>query len=103
MLAVIEMGGKQYRVSPDQIFYVEKTGNEVGAEFDVPRVLFLENESSVSVGTPILENVKVTAKVIDNVKAPKILGFKYKRRKNYRRKWGHRQSMQKIQITAIKA
>ena len=103
MLAVIEIGGKQYRVEPKTTLYVEKTGNEVGSSFDITKVLLLENEKEVTVGTPVLDNVKITAKVIDDIKAPKILGFKYKKRKNYRKKWGHRQQMQKIEITSIKA
>jgi len=103
MYAVIEMGGKQYRVEPEQILYVEKTGFEKGSEIDIKNVLLLENENKVSFGRPILENVSIKAKILDDVRAPKIVGFKYKSKKNYRRRWGHRQNLQKIQITAITA
>lgn len=103
MYAVIEMGGKQYRVEPEQILYVEKTGFEKGSEIDIKNILLLENENKVSFGRPVLENVSIKAKILDDVRAPKIVGFKYKSKKNYRRKWGHRQNLQKIQITAITA
>ncbi|MDH4199171.1 MAG: 50S ribosomal protein L21 [Spirochaetia bacterium] len=102
MYAVIEMGGKQYRVIPEQILYVEKTGFEKGNEIDIKNVLLFENDNKVSVGKPILANVAIKAMIIDDVKAPKISGFKYKSKKNYRRRWGHRQSLQKIQITSMK-
>lgn len=101
MYAVIEMGGKQYRIEPEQILYVEKTGLEKGSEFDIKNVLLLEKDNKVTVGKPVVDNAKVKAKILDDVKAPKIHGFKYKTKKNYRRRWGHRQSLQKIQITAI--
>jgi large subunit ribosomal protein L21 len=103
MYAVIEMGGKQYRVEPEQILYVEKTGFEKGSEIDIKNILLLEKDDKVSFGKPILENVSIKAKILDDVRAPKIVGFKYKSKKNYRRRWGHRQNLQKIQITAITA
>ncbi|MDH4261734.1 MAG: 50S ribosomal protein L21 [Spirochaetia bacterium] len=103
MYAVIEMGGKQYRVEPEQILYVEKTGFEKGSEIDIKNILLLEKDNKVSFGKPILENVSIKAKILDDVRAPKIVGFKYKSKKNYRRRWGHRQNLQKIQITAITA
>jgi large subunit ribosomal protein L21 len=101
MYAVIEMGGKQYRVEPEQILYVEKTGHEKGNEIDIKQVLLLENDNKVSIGKPVLTNVKIKAKILDDIRAPKIDGFKYKSKKNYRRSWGHRQNLQKIQITSI--
>jgi len=103
MYAVIEMGGKQYRVEPEQILYVEKTGFEKGSDFDIKNVLLVEKDNKVSFGKPILTNVSIKAKILDDVRAPKIVGFKYKSKKNYRRRWGHRQNLQKIQITAITA
>lgn len=103
MFAVIEMGGKQYRVTTDQILYVEKTGTAAGEEISVDKVLLVEKDGGVKVGAPVLSDVTIKAKVLADVRAPKILGFKYKRRKNYRRKWGHRQDMQQIQITSINA
>ena len=103
MYAVIEMGGKQYRVEPEQVLYVEKTGFDKGSEIDIKNILLLEKDNKVSIGKPILNNVTIKAKILDDVRAPKIVGFKYKSKKNYRRKWGHRQNMQQIQITSIKA
>lgn len=103
MFAVIEMGGKQYRVAPNQVLYVEKTGQDAGTDIDISQVLLVEKDKKVTVGSPTVPNAKVQATILEDVKAPKILGFKYKNRKNYRRKWGHRQQMQKIQIKAINA
>ncbi len=103
MFAVIEMGGKQYRVTPDQILYVEKTGQSAGSDIDISSVLLIEKDKKVTIGSPTVPNAKVKATILEDVKAPKILGFKYKNRKNYRRKWGHRQEMQKIQIKSIGA
>ena len=103
MYAVIEMGGKQYRVEPEQILYVEKTGFEKGSEIDIKNILLVEKDNKVTFGKPVVASASIKAKILDDVRAPKIVGFKYKSKKNYRRRWGHRQNLQKIQITAITA
>ena len=103
MLAVIEMGSKQYRVEKDQIVYVELTGEEIGEEITLPKILLINDGSTTQVGRPYLESAKVIAKVLEEVKAPKVHGFTYKKRKNQHKRWGHRQKYHKLQITSISA
>ena len=100
MYAIIATGGKQYRVSEGDVIYIEKIDAEVDStvSFDV---LLMENEGDVKVGTPVVEGVKVEGKVVGQVRGEKIIVFKYKSKKNYRRKQGHRQPYTKVEITKI--
>ena len=100
MYAIIATGGKQYRVSEGDKIYIEKIDAEVGStvSFDV---LLVENNGDVKVGTPVVEGVKVEGKVVGQVRGDKIIVFKYKSKKNYRRKQGHRQPYTKVEITKI--
>ena len=100
MYAVIVTGGKQYRVSQGDVIYVEKLDQEVDSKvsFDV---LMLGSEDSVEIGTPTLAGAKVEGKVVAQVKGEKIIIFKYKSKKNYHRKAGHRQQYTKVEITSI--
>ena len=100
MYAVIVTGGKQYRVSQGDIIYVEKLNNEIDStvSFDV---LMLGDENGVQIGTPVLEGAKAEGKVLAQVKGEKIIIYKYKSKKNYHRKAGHRQQYTKVEITAI--
>ncbi|MBR3794824.1 MAG: 50S ribosomal protein L21 [Clostridia bacterium] len=100
MYAIIATGGKQYRVSEGDVLYIEKIDAEVDStvSFDV---LLLGNEGDVKVGTPVVEGVKVEGKVVGQVRGDKIIVFKYKSKKNYRRKQGHRQPYTKVEITKI--
>ena len=100
MYAIIATGGKQYRVSEGDKIYIEKIDAEVGStvSFDV---LLVENNGEVKVGTPVVEGVKVEGKVVGQVRGEKIIVFKYKSKKNYRRKQGHRQPYTKVEITKI--
>ncbi|MCS6985159.1 MAG: 50S ribosomal protein L21 [Leptospiraceae bacterium] len=100
MLAIIELGGRQYKVRKDDKFYTELTGKAVGEEFEIPKVLLVRTEKEVQVGTPYLP-VKVRAKVLAEVKGPKIRGFRYRAKTNYHRRWGHRQRYHYLQITSI--
>ena len=102
MYAVIVSGGKQYRVSQGDVIYVEKLDQEVDStvNFDV---LMLGSEDGVEVGTPTLAGAKVEGKVLAQVKSRKIVVYKYKAKKNERKKQGHRQPYTKIEITAINA
>ncbi|GBF49162.1 50S ribosomal protein L21 [Leptospira ryugenii] len=102
MFAIIELGAKQFKVSADQIFVADKTANAVGNSFDA-KVLLLSSENKVNVGSPVLSGAKVTLKVIEDCKGDKIHGFKYKKRKNYKKAWGHRQQLQKFQVVSISA
>lgn len=101
MYAVIRTGGKQYRVSEGDSIKVEKLTAEVGQEVHFGEVLWIEDENGVQVGTPILKDARVTGKVTRQGKAGKILVFKFKRRKMYRRKRGHRQQFAEVQIDRI--
>ena len=100
MYAIIATGGKQYRVSEGDVLYIEKIDAEVDStvSFDV---LLVENEGDVKVGTPVVEGVKVEGKVVGQIRGEKIIVFKYKAKKNYRRKQGHRQPYTKVEITKI--
>ena len=100
MYAIIATGGKQYRVSEGDVLFIEKIDAEVDStvSFDV---LLVGNEGDVKVGTPVVEGVKVEGKVVGQIRGEKIIVFKYKAKKNYRRKQGHRQPYTKVEITKI--
>ncbi|MED3660987.1 50S ribosomal protein L21 [Ureibacillus sp. FSL K6-8385] len=102
MYAIIETGGKQYKVEAGQEIYVEKLGLEPNETVTFDKVLFVGGET-VKVGTPTVEGATVTAKVIKEGRGKKITVFKYKPKKNYRRKQGHRQPYTKLVIESINA
>ncbi|MBP3359290.1 MAG: 50S ribosomal protein L21 [Clostridia bacterium] len=101
MYAVIVTGGKQYKVSEGDTLFVEKLGTEEGESVTFDKVLIVGDGEKVTVGTPVVEGATVEAKVLKNGKSKKIYVFKMKRKKNYRRKKGHRQPFTKIEITKI--
>ena len=103
MYAVVSSGGKQYRVEQGETLRVEKLSGEVGTSVSFDDVLLFSNGEDVQVGQPILDNVKVTGHIVEQGKAKKILVFKYKRRKRYRRKQGHRQQFTAVKIDSIVA
>ena len=102
MNAVIMTGGKQYSVKEGEILYVEKLGLAEGEEvkFDV---LMLADGDNTRIGTPYVDGASVTAKVLGDVKGEKIVIFKYKAKKTYRKKQGHRQPYTKIEVVSINA
>ena len=102
MYAIITAGNKQYRVSQGDVIYIEKVNQDVDStiSFDV---LMVENNGDVKVGSPVVEGAKVEGKVLGQVKGEKIIIYKYKSKKNYHRKAGHRQPYTKVEITAINA
>jgi len=102
MYAIIETGGKQIKVEEGQAIYIEKLDTNAGETVTFDKVLFVGGES-IKVGSPTVEGATVTAKVEKNGKAKKILVFKYKSKKNYRRKQGHRQPYTKVVIEKINA
>ncbi len=102
MFAVIETGGKQYRVQPGDVIDVELLGADSGSEtFDFDRVLLFGDGDDVQFGSPLLDGAKVTVALVDRVRGPKIKVFKKKRRKGYRRTRGHRQDLQRVRIDSI--
>ena len=103
MYAIIETGGKQYKVSEGDVVFIEKLDVEEGAEVTFDKVLMAGDGDAVKVGTPVVEGATVTAKAVKNGKAKKVVVFKMKRKKNERKKKGHRQPYTKIEITAINA
>ncbi|MEC7522735.1 MAG: 50S ribosomal protein L21 [Myxococcota bacterium] len=102
MYAVIKTGGKQYRVSEGDRIRVEKLDGDVGTELTFDEVLMVGGDK-VSVGTPLVGGASVKAKIVAQDRAKKIIVFKYKRRKNYRKKYGHRQPFTEIEITGVSA
>jgi large subunit ribosomal protein L21 len=100
MYAVITLGNQQFKVSQGDKFLSQKTDLEIGKEFD-SEIHLLSNENKIHIGTPTLAGSKVVLRVLEDVKAKKIHGFKYKKRKNYRRRWGHRQQLQKLEVVNI--
>ena len=103
LYAVIETGGKQYRVSTGDAIYVEKLNVNEGDEIVFDRILLVSQDGKTQVGTPYVDGAKVVAKVAKHGKQKKIIVFKYKAKKNYRRKRGHRQPYTKLVIESITA
>ena len=103
MYAVISSGGKQYKVSEGDVVFIEKLDVEEGASITFDKVLMAGEGDAVKVGTPVVEGATVTANVLKNGKAKKVIVFKMKRKKNERKKKGHRQPYTKVQITAVNA
>ena len=101
MYAIIETGGKQYRVTEGDILTIEKIEVAEGQTFDFDRVLTVVKDGEVVVGKPLVSDAKVTAEVVSHGKGKKILVFKYKAKSNYRRRQGHRQPFTKIRIEKI--
>ena len=99
--AVIRTGGKQYRVAPGDFVQVEKLDGELGSELEFTDVLMTSQDGNVRVGNPTLSGASVTAQVVRQGRAKKILVFKKKRRKNYRRRQGHRQYITTVKVTSI--
>src|SRR5437016_3332950 len=101
MYAVIRSGGKQYRVAPGQTIRLETVAGDVGAKVELGNVLLVENDGNVQIGSPLLVNAKIEATVVEHDRAKKILVFKKKRKKQYRRTKGHRQYYSAVRIDSI--
>ena len=102
MYAVIQTGGRQHKVEPGEELSVEKLDGAPGDEVCFDKVLLVSREDKVTVGRPVLENARVVAKITRHGRGPKIVVFKYKRRKGYRKKQGHRQDFTAVKIMEIK-
>ena len=99
--AIVETGGKQYRVEPGQAIVVEKLNGEEGSTIELERVLLVSDDSSTTIGTPLVDGAKVVAEVEKQAKGDKIIVFKYKPKVRYSVKNGHRQQLTKLAIKEI--
>jgi large subunit ribosomal protein L21 len=99
--AVIQTGGKQYRVAEGDVIEVEKLDVEPGTEARFEQVLLVSNDAGISIGAPLVSGAAVTADVVEQTKAPKVVAFKYKRRKGYHRTVGHRRQLTRLKIKTI--
>ncbi|MFN5443439.1 MAG: 50S ribosomal protein L21 [Crocinitomicaceae bacterium] len=103
MYAVVEIAGQQFKVQKDQKIFVHRLAAEAGANVEFDKVLLVDNGGKISLGAPAINGAKVTATVNEHVKGDKVIVFRKKRRKGYRKKNGHRQSFTFITISDIKA
>jgi len=103
MYAVIQTGGKQYRVEQGEVLRVEKLIGDAGSKVTFDTLLFADDGGNVRIGQPMVTGVSVDAEIVEQGRGKKITIFKYKRRKSYRRKAGHRQPFTALKITAINA
>ena len=101
MYAVIKTGGKQYRVAKDELLEIERLPGESGGTIEFGEVLMLGGEGGATIGAPFIKGAKVTAELVDQTRGPKLIAFKKRRRKNSRRRKGHRQDLTLVRITSI--
>ncbi len=101
--AIIETGGKQYRVKEGDNITVERLASEAGDDITIDRVLMLGGDGSTRIGTPVVDGATVTAHVEEHFRGQKLIVFKFKAKKRYRRKTGHRQELTRLTITSISA
>jgi large subunit ribosomal protein L21 len=99
--AVIKTGGKQYRVSADDVITIEKLEGADGSVIEFTEVLMIGGDAGVKIGAPMIAGAKVTAELVKQTRGPKVITFKKRRRKNSRRKRGHRQDLTTVKITGI--
>ena len=102
MYAIVKTGGKQFRAEQDGILIVEKIEGEPGTVVELGEVILLADGDDVTVGSPLVQGAKVSATIVRQAKGPKITGFTYKNKTNQRKRWGHRQKYDTIEITGIK-
>ena len=103
MYAIVEIAGQQFRVEKDWKLYVHRLEAEEGSDVEFDKILLLDNEGTVQIGTPVIESAKIKAKVLKHVRADKVIVFKKKRRKGYKKKNGHRQNLTQILVEEIVA
>ena len=103
MYAVIKTGGKQYRVAENDVLEIERLAGDAGGSVEFTEVLMVGEGESVKFGKPLIAGAKVLAELVEQTRGPKVIAFKKRRRKNSRRKKGHRQDLTKVRITGIVA
>ncbi len=101
MYAIVEIGGKQFKVTQDQFVYAPKMQGEEGASVEFDRVLLMDNDGKVEIGAPTVKGAKVSGKILGHVRGDKVIVFKKKRRKGYKVRNGHRQDFTKVLIEGI--
>jgi len=101
MYAVIKTGGKQYRVAKDDVITIERVTGDAGGKVEFDHVLLVGEGESVKAGTPLVTDAKVTGELVEQTRGPKLIAFRKRRRKNSRRKKGHRQDLSTVRITSI--
>ena len=103
MYAIVEIAGQQFKVQKDQKIFVHRLDAEAGKKIDFDKVLLVDNDGKITLGAPAIEGASVTAQILSHLKGDKVIVFKKKRRKGYRKKNGHRQYLSEIQIESIAA
>jgi large subunit ribosomal protein L21 len=103
MYAIVEIAGQQFKVEKDRKVYVHRLEAEEGAQVEFEKVLLVDNDGAVKIGTPQIDGAKVVAKVLTHLKGEKVVIFRKRRRKGYQKKNGHRQYLTQIQIESINA
>lgn len=103
MYAIVDIAGQQFKVQKDQKIFVHRLEGEEGTKVDFEKVLLIDNEGKVTIGSPSVKNAKVSATILGHAKGDKVIIFKKKRRKGYQLKRGHRQSFTQIQVKEIVA
>lgn len=101
MYAIVEIAGQQFKVSNGDQIYCNRLNGEIGSSVSFDKVLLIDNDGNTRVGAPVLQGAKVDAKIVEHLKADKVLVFKKKRRKGYQKLNGHRQCLSKISIEKI--
>lgn len=103
MYAIVDLAGQQMKVEKDQQVIINRIEGEEGTKVDFDKVLLIDKEGTVTVGTPVIEGAKVSATILSHLRGDKVLVFKKKRRKGYQKMTGHRQDLTRIQINEIAA
>lgn len=103
MFAVLETGGKQYKVEQGSVIQVERIAGEVGDAIEIGKVLLIEDGEKVSIGSPLVKGASIKAQIVEQLRGPKLIVFKKRRRKGSRRKNGHRQELSRVRVTEIVA
>jgi len=103
MYAIVDIAGQQFKVAKDQKFYVNRLKGDTGSTVEFSEVLLLDDEGTVTIGTPLVEGAKVSATILAHVRGDKVKIFKKKRRKGYQKESGHRQDLSQVQIVDINA
>ena len=101
MYAIVEIAGQQFKVEQGREVFVHRLSGEEGAKVEFDKVLLVDNEGSVKIGTPVVEGAKIDGKIVSHLRGDKVIVFKKKRRKGYQKQNGHRQDLSKVLIEKI--